>query len=58
MEQIAADAGMCPGCDKIVKGKRGWKKSKVMHEHLFNECVDYPYSKMYKGEIWNMTMED
>ena len=47
MDKVVADAGICPGCDQVVKGRRGWRKARVMQEHLFQECKDYPYSKQY-----------
>ena len=43
-----ADAGKCMVCHETVPGKRGWKAERSRHYHLFNECKEYPYSKINK----------
>ena len=47
MANVVADAGVCPGCDKTIKGKVGVRKWKVLETRMFNECFEYPYFKKY-----------
>ena len=40
--------GVCRHCQKNVKGKRGMTKENRMWEHVFEECMEYPYSKVVR----------
>ena len=46
--QHVADAGVCPACANIIKGRLGKKKYDRMKEHLHKECKDYPWSDKYE----------
>ena len=37
-------AGVCPACEKEVEGRRGLKKEAVLRHHMFQICIDYPWS--------------
>ena len=39
---------ICMHCKQSVKGKRGMKKEDRMWEHIFQECFEYPYSKVVR----------
>ena len=40
--------GVCRHCQKNVKGKKGITKENRNWEHVFEECMEYPYSKVVR----------
>ena len=40
--------GTCKHCNNCIKGKRGVTKENQMWDHIFNECLEYPYSKVLR----------